>query len=36
MEEAEWKLLPEAVRLFCADKLKVVNNQVKLLEQLVL
>lgn len=32
MEEAEWKLLPEAVRLFCADKLKVVNNQVKLLE----
>jgi len=36
MEEAEWKLLPEAIRLFCADKLKVVNNQVKLLEQLVL
>ena len=33
MEEAEWKLLPEAVRLFCADKLEVHDNKVTLLEQ---
>jgi len=28
MEEAEWKILPEAVRLFCEDKLTVKNNKV--------
>lgn len=26
MEEAEWKLLPEAIELFCADRLMVVDN----------
>ena len=26
MEKAEWKILPEAVSLFCQDKIKVVNN----------
>lgn len=26
MEQAEWKILPEAVSLFCQDKIKVVNN----------
>ena len=29
MEEAEWKILPEAVRLFCDGKIKVENNIVK-------
>ncbi len=28
MEEAEWKLLPEAVRLFCEGKITVKNNKV--------
>lgn len=28
MEQAEWKILPEAVRLFCEDKLTVKNNKV--------
>lgn len=28
MEEAEWKLLPEAVRLFCEDKLTVTDGKV--------
>lgn len=28
MEEAEWKILPEAVRLFCEDKITVNNNKV--------
>lgn len=28
MEEAEWKILPEAVRLFSDDKVTVVNNKV--------
>jgi len=28
MEEAEWKLLPEAVRLFCDGKITVENNKV--------
>ncbi|MBR5278861.1 MAG: phosphoribosylglycinamide formyltransferase [Clostridia bacterium] len=28
MEEAEWKILPQAVRLFCNDQLKVENNRV--------
>ena len=28
MEEAEWIILPKAVRLFCEDKISVVNNKV--------
>ena len=28
MEEAEWKILPEAVRLFCEDKITVTDNKV--------
>ncbi len=28
MEEAEWKLLPEAIELFCADKLRVEDGVV--------
>ena len=28
MEEAEWKLLPQAVRLFCQDRLQVVGRTV--------
>ena len=28
MEEAEWKILPEAVRLFCEDKIPVEENRV--------
>ena len=28
MEEAEWKILPEAVRLFCDGKISVVDNKV--------
>ena len=28
MEEAEWKILPEAVRLFCEDRITVENNKV--------
>lgn len=28
MEQAEWKILPEAVRLFCDDKITVENNKV--------
>ena len=28
MEEAEWKILPEAVRLFCEDKITVRDNKV--------
>ena len=28
MEEAEWKILPEAVRLFCEDKITVEDNKV--------
>ena len=28
MEEAEWKILPAAVRLFCEDKIAVVDNKV--------
>ena len=30
MEEAEWKLLPKAVRLFCEDKITVKENRVYL------
>ena len=28
MEEAEWVILPEAVRLFCEDKITVTGNKV--------
>lgn len=28
MEQAEWKILPEAVKLFCEDKLEVKDNKV--------
>ena len=28
MEEAEWKILPEAVRLFCENRITVENNKV--------
>ena len=28
MEEAEWIILPEAVKLFCEDRIKVENNKV--------
>ena len=28
MEEAEWKILPEAVRLFCEDKITIRDNKV--------
>ena len=28
MEEAEWKILPEAVRLFCEDRITVTDNKV--------
>lgn len=31
MEQAEWKLLPQAVALFCDDKLEVVNSKVRIL-----
>ena len=33
MEEAEWKLLPEAVRLFCEDRLVVEGRIVKIKEK---
>ena len=32
MEEAEWRILPEAVRLFCEDKITVENNKVYIQE----
>lgn len=32
MEEAEWKILPEAVRLFCDGRLTVENGKVKIKE----
>ena len=32
MEEAEWKILPEAVRLFCEDRITVENNKVYIQE----
>lgn len=32
MEEAEWKILPEAVRLFCDGRLAVENGKVKIKE----
>ena len=30
MEEAEWKILPEAVRLFCEDRITVENGRVRI------
>jgi phosphoribosylglycinamide formyltransferase-1 len=33
MEQAEWKLLPEAVRLFSEGRLKVQGRRVKIIEQ---
>lgn len=32
MEEAEWKILPKAVSLFCEDKIKVVGNKTEIIE----
>ncbi len=32
MHEAEWKILPQAVDLFCRDKLKIENNRVIILD----
>jgi len=32
MEEAEWKILPEAVKLFCEDRIIVENDRVKIKE----
>ena len=32
MEQAEWKILPEAVSLFCQDKIKVINNKAVICE----
>lgn len=36
MEEAEWKILPEAVRLFCDDAIEVKGRKVKLLAEVSL
>ena len=32
MEEAEWKILPRAVRLFCDGKIEVADNKVRILD----
>ena len=32
MEEAEWKILPDAVRLFCDGRIKVIDNKVRIEE----
>lgn len=32
MEEAEWKILPLAVRLFCEDRIVVEDNRVRIIE----
>ena len=32
MEQAEWKILPEAVSLFCEDKIKVIGNKTEILK----
>ncbi len=32
MEEAEWKILPKAVSLFCEDKIKIIGNKTEILE----
>lgn len=31
MEQAEWKILPQAAALFCADRLRIENNRVYIL-----
>ena len=33
MEEAEWRILPEAVRLFCEDRIIVEDNIVRIIER---
>ena len=33
MEQCEWKLLPQAVDLFCQDRLRVEGRQVRILEE---
>lgn len=32
MEQAEWKILPKAVALFCADKIKITGNKTSIKE----
>lgn len=32
MEQAEWKILPKAVSLFCEDKIKVTDNKTEILD----
>ena len=32
MEQAEWNILPQAVNLFCNDKIKVIGNTTEILE----
>jgi phosphoribosylglycinamide formyltransferase-1 len=32
MEQCEWKLLPQAVSLFCQDRLRVEGRKVRILE----
>ncbi len=32
MEQAEWKILPKAVSLFCEDKIKVVGNTTEIID----
>lgn len=32
MQEAEWKILPEAVSLFCQDKIKIINDKAVIIE----
>lgn len=32
MEQAEWQILPEAVNLFCNDKIKVIDNKTEILD----
>ncbi len=32
MEEAEWKILPHAVSLFCQDKIKIANGKAMIIE----
>ncbi len=33
MEQAEWKILPRAVALFCADRLRITDNHVSILNE---
>ncbi|MCH5303872.1 MAG: phosphoribosylglycinamide formyltransferase [Ruminococcus sp.] len=32
MEQAEWKILPKAVSLFCEDKIKVIGNKTEIID----